>query len=64
MFSLQCILDIDGYPTHGVVVRILVNPGYMPDTDSRSPFLAFVSNTRQFDTQLSQYVSSNYVQLK
>ena len=30
----------------------------------RSPFLAFVSSTQQFDTQLSQYVNSSYVQEK
>ncbi|CAD6584564.1 MAG: hypothetical protein ASARMPRED_001803 [Alectoria sarmentosa] len=29
-----------------------------------SPFLAFVSSTQQFDTQLSQYVNSSYVQEK
>lgn len=29
-----------------------------------SPFLAFVSSTQQFDTQLGQYVNSSYVQEK
>lgn len=29
-----------------------------------SPFLTFVSNTKQFDDRLDQYVSSNYVQQK
>ncbi|KAI4106805.1 MAG: hypothetical protein L6R37_002007 [Teloschistes peruensis] len=28
------------------------------------PFLAFVSNTQQFDDQLSRYISTNYVQQK
>lgn len=30
----------------------------------RSPFLAFVSNTQQFDDRLKVYTTSNYVQLK
>ncbi|KAL9129461.1 MAG: hypothetical protein Q9217_002095 [Psora testacea] len=29
---------------------------------AKSPFLAFVSTTQQFDSQLSQYVNSSYVQ--
>ncbi|KAI9761010.1 MAG: hypothetical protein M4579_001273 [Chaenotheca gracillima] len=31
---------------------------------SSYPFLAFVSNTQQFDSRLSQYINTNYVQLK
>ena len=29
-----------------------------------SPFLAFVGSTQQFDSQLSQYVNSSYVQIR
>jgi hypothetical protein len=34
------------------------------DTDFKSPFLAYVSSTAEFDQQLSQYVSQGYVMEK
>lgn len=34
------------------------------NADPSSPFLAYVSSTQDFDTQLSQYVSEQYVQTK
>ena len=40
--------------THGICERLTFD----------SPFLAFVSSTRQFDSQLSQYVNSSYVQTR
>ncbi|MCJ1261583.1 hypothetical protein MMC22_001448 [Lobaria immixta] len=35
-----------------------------PELTSSFPFLAFVSNTQQFDEQLKMYITSGYVQLK
>ncbi|KAL9039196.1 MAG: hypothetical protein Q9180_002671, partial [Flavoplaca navasiana] len=35
-----------------------------PALSGQFPFLAFVSSTQQFDDQLSQYVTTNYVQQK
>ncbi|KAI9768526.1 MAG: hypothetical protein M1839_004015 [Geoglossum umbratile] len=39
-------------------------PAFNRSSVSTSPFLAFVSNTQQFDDQLSHYVATNYAQLK
>ena len=67
MPSFQYVLYFHRLDSFFVVVRTLVLQHLSKVSQmltSHSPFLAFVSSTQQFDTQLSQYVNSSYVQEK
>jgi len=62
MLGLQCIVNI--YRTHVAVVGLRSGQGKHWSLTTGSPFLSFVSDVQSFDQRLSQYVTSNYVQLK
>ena len=51
--DLTGLLFVRSSTRHHIVINLLI-----------SPFLSFVSSREQFDTQLSEYVSSTYVQEK
>lgn len=59
----QLVLNIHVSRTHRAIV-CLSPPRKLSALTRSSPFLAFVSNTQQFDDRLKVYTTSNYVQLK
>ena len=62
MLRLQCVINI--HNSHVTIVRYLCSRYATGTLTHGSPFLQFVSNTDDFDRRLSQYVTSDYVQLK
>ena len=62
MLRIQCVIDI--YKSHVTIVRHLWSRHAIGTLTDGSPFLQFVSNTDDFDRRLSQYITSDYVQLK
>ncbi|KAL8823126.1 MAG: hypothetical protein Q9191_006150 [Dirinaria sp. TL-2023a] len=63
MLGLQCLVNIDR--THVPIVRKWrLRLKGLPALILCSPFLQFVSDVQSFDQRLSQYVTTNYIQLK
>lgn len=62
MLGLQWVIHI--HKSLVTVVRYLWSGHATGTLTHGSPFLQFVSNTDDFDRRLSQYVTSDYVQLK
>lgn len=63
MSRFQLVLNIYFSRTHRAIV-CLSPLRKLSALTCHSPFLAFVSNTQQFDDRLKVYTTSNYVQLK
>ena len=61
MLGLQRVINI--HKSHVTIVRYLWSR-HATGLTHGSPFLQFVSNTDDFDRRLSQYITSDYVQLK
>ena len=65
LLRLQCLVRVHGRRPRRTLVRRSHPPS---DAETKltaySPFLAFVSDRETFDERLSQYVATDYVQLK
>ncbi len=67
MSGVQCIFVLHRFHSYFAIVGapLLWRSTKISQTlTACSPFLSYVSSTSSFDTQLSQYVNSSYVQYK
>ncbi len=62
MSSFQSVFRLDRLELDIVIVCFPCIASLKLLLTSPSPFLAFVSSTNQFDSQLGQYVNMSYVQ--
>lgn len=64
MFRFQPLFHINRLRVGWLVVSCALPNRSNVSIDKYSPFLAFVSSTREFDNQLNNYVNNDYVQTK